>query len=113
MSHVGKWIGLATFLALGGCAAPPPAIPQTITLTKTIFVPWSMPESLKHCAADPSPIRVPAIIPADPHGGSKVATYIDNLRAHDRAALAAADDCRNVLAAVVQASAPGPTKAKP
>jgi len=96
---------------LSGCTAAPLAMPPTITVTKVIYVPWDMPAYLKHCAADPAPLATPHIAATDPHAGSQVARYVVNLRAHDAAALGAADDCRNTVAAIVRAAAP-PASAK-
>ena len=93
---------------LAGCAAqpaPPPPIPQTLVVTKTIYVPWVWPAYLKDCAQNPPPVVTPHIAAADPQAGSKVAHAVVALRADDAAARAAADDCRNTLAAAALANA--------
>lgn len=97
----------ATFLcalALAGCASAPPPVPQTITVTKTIYVPWAWPVSLQTCAPDPDALAIPHIAAANPHAGSQVAAYIARLRAHDAQAVGAADDCRDTLTAAVAAN---------
>jgi hypothetical protein len=91
-------------LVLAGCASAPPPVPQTITVTKTVYVPWAWPASLQTCALDPDPLAVPHIAAADLHAGSQVATYIARLRAHDAQAVGAADDCRDTLAAAMAAN---------
>lgn len=90
-------------LILTGCATAP-QIPHTITVTKDIYVPWSWPAGLQSCAPDPVPLPVPHIAASDPHAASKIARNILELRAHDAAALGAADDCRDTLAAAVAAN---------
>ena len=90
-------------LMLTGCASAP-QIPKAITLTKTVYVPWVWPAVLQSCAPDPVPLPVPHILATDPHAASKIARNILELRAHDAAAIGAADDCRNTLAAAVTAN---------
>ena len=94
---------LLAALALTGCATVPP-LPQTLTVTKTVYVPWQWPLALQSCAPDPAPLAIPHIAATDPHAGSQVAAYIVRLRSHDAAAQAAADDCRDTLAAAVAAN---------
>lgn len=98
-------IACAALALLAGCAATPPSVPQTITVTKIVYVPWVMPAYLKVCADDPAPLPVPRIAATDPRAGSQVAHYIAALRTHDASALGVADDCRATLAAAVQAAA--------
>lgn len=90
-------------ILLAGCATAP-QVPQTLTVTKDVYVPWSWPSALQTCGADPASLPIPHIAAADPHAGSQVAAYIAKLRAHDAAAVGAADDCRNTLAAAVVAN---------
>lgn len=101
MTRLTALLGL---LALASCAQPLPSVPRTITVTKTIYIPWEMPVTLETCAPDPAPVIKPAIPLGDPHGSSKVAEYIVNLQAYGAAATAAADDCRGTLYAVTQAA---------
>jgi hypothetical protein len=92
-----------TLLALGSCAASAPQL-QTLTVTKVVYVPWLWPSTLETCAPDPNPLLVPRIAATDPHAGSQVAHYIVQLREHDAKAQAAADDCRAVLGAAINAN---------
>jgi len=104
--------GLA-LLALGSCTTPTPVVPQTLIVTKTVYVPWVWPAGLKSCAPTPAPVTVPHIDATDPHAGSKVALYISALRQSRNDAAAAADDCRATLAAAVQANAAPQLGVKP
>ena len=90
-------------LMLTGCASVQP-LPKTLTVTKTVYVPWSWPAALQSCAPDPAPLPIPHIVASNPHAGSEVATYIAKLRAHDAQAVGVADDCRNTLAAAIAAN---------
>ncbi len=88
---------------LSGCATVPP-LPKTLTVTKTVYEPWSWPAYLKTCDSDPAPLPIPHIVATSPHASSEVARNIVELRAQVRAVQAAADDCRNTLAAAVAAN---------
>jgi len=90
-------------IILTGCAAPVQTVPQTLVVTKTIYQPFVWPEYLKTCDVDPAPLAIPHITATDPTAGAQAARYIVNLRAHDAAAQAAADDCRDTLAAALAA----------
>ncbi|MDE3023011.1 MAG: hypothetical protein KGI54_14325 [Pseudomonadota bacterium] len=81
---------------LTGCA--------TVPSTKMVYVPWVWPVYLQTCAPDPAPLPVPHIVATSPHASSEVARNIVELRAQVRAVQAAADDCRNTLAAAVAAN---------
>ncbi len=105
LSRIPLMLALA---GLAGCAANPPPVPQTLVVTKTIYVPWVWPEYLKHCEQNPPPVTAPHIAATDPHAGSKAAHAVVALRADDAAARGAADDCRNTLAMAVQANADAP-----
>ena len=94
---------LLAALALSGCATAPP-IPKTITVTQDIYVPWAWPAVLQSCARDPAPLPVPRIVAADPHAASQIARNVLELRAHDAASVAVANDCRDTLAAAVAAN---------
>lgn len=96
-------IALTALAILSGCAAAP-QIPQTLTVTKTVYVPWAWPAVLQTCAPDPALLPVPHIAATDPHAASEIARNILHLRAHDAAAVGAADDCRDTLAAAVAAN---------
>lgn len=88
---------------LSGCASVPP-LPKTLTVTKTVYEPWSWPAYLQTCAPDPAPLPIPHIVATSPHASSEVARNIVELRAQVQAMQAAADDCRNTLAAAVMAN---------
>ena len=94
-------ISLAAILS--GCATLP-QLPKTLTVTKTVYVPWSWPAYLQTCAPDPAPLPVPHIVATSPHASSEVARNIVELRAQVQAMQAAADDCRDTLAAAVAAN---------
>ena len=98
-----RGIALIAALALAGCTTAAP-VPQTITLTKTVYVPWHWPVALQSCASDPAPLVAPHIVATSPHAASQIAAYIVRLRGHDAAAVGAADDCRDTLAAAVAAN---------
>lgn len=72
--------------------------------TKMVYVPWAWPAALQTCAPDPAPLPIPHIMATSPHASSEVARNIVELRAQVRAVQAAADDCRNTLAAAVVAN---------
>ncbi len=86
--------------SLAGCAAKPPA---PLVETQVKYVHWDWPPDLQSCAPDAPLLTTPHIAASDPHAGSKVAAYIEQLRAHDGAERAAAADCRTVLSLAVQA----------
>ena len=94
----------AACLFLAGCAAGPPPLPQTLTVTKTIYVPWAWPEYLKSCPDDPPAFLVPHIAATNPHAGSKAALYLAQERQNRADIAAVADDCRAVLKAAVAAN---------
>lgn len=99
---------------LTACGTVQQPVPQTLVVTKTIYVSWAMPAYLKTCAGNPPPLAVPHIAASDPHAGSAVAKNVIALRAHDAAEAAAHDDCANTLAAAVAAAAePPPEEEKP
>ncbi len=96
----------AASLVLAGCGAAPSPVPQTLVVTKTIYVPWTMPAYLTQCAVgSPKPVR-PHIAADEPHAASKVAKAYLALDAHDDSQTAALADCRETIGAIVQAAAP-------
>ncbi len=96
-----KFIGIAACLAaLTSCAASPPA---PLVQTQLRYVRWDWPPALQSCEGSPEMLAVPHIEATDPHAGSKVATYVEQLRDHDVMTQAAANDCRNTLQSAVQA----------
>lgn len=94
----------AASLSLAGCGAAPSPVPQTLVVTRTIYVPWTVPAYLTQCAPDVPPVPVPHIPATDLHGGSKAAKYVLALQGHDAAQIGVADDCRNTIAAIVRAA---------
>lgn len=95
----------AAFAVLAGCTPAAQPVPQTLVLTKTIYVPWVFPAYLRNCAGDVPAVIPPHVLADDQEAGSKIAHYTAAERANFSSETAAHDDCANTLAAAVAAAA--------